>query len=369
MSCYSCGAEAAHEILNKGPVPVWTDVSDAEGSGRSYPCVLLQCERCGHVYQPVDDELRALFDEIYSSSNAQGPSPMGAGDWGMERAQRLFFDHIDLGDHTTAAEIGCGDGYLLKALRARGFERLVGIEPSVNVETESIDGITFLNAFVHGGMRLDEKVDLIYSIAVFEHIEAINDVLTFCRLNLHDNGDLFFVVPNAEAQLENGDPGLFVHQHVHYFTRDSLAYVLERNGFECTAIEAGGDALYVKARPGRPGGVANVAGHVSYETYQAKLDRILGRLKKALESEDVIVHGACNALNNIAAWVGGEYRLVDSDANKQGKTYFGKVVTSPLDLDLTRHDRVVVVPNAFYDAISEAYLGRGFQGEIVGLMP
>ncbi len=345
-------------------VYIFTDLPDNHGLRRKFPCMLNQCAACGHVYEPINQDLRDLFSEIYKSADAQGSSPMGLGRWGMQRAERLFFSAVELGGCESAVEIGCGDGYLLKELKGRGFKRLIGIEPSTNIGMRAADGITFLNEFIDDRLRLDAPVNLAYSVAVFEHIENINGALAFCRNNLTDDGQLFFVVPNAEWQLETGDPGLFIHQHVHYFTSASASYLLRRNGFHVTAIVRTAEALHVSARKGEAIAAPPVEVRF-YDDYQRRLQRILGRLRELIATGRVIVHGACNSLNNISCWIGGQFELADNDPSKLGKIYFGSTVKSPAELDLAAWDTVVVVPTPYFEQISADYRARGFRGRIV----
>jgi SAM-dependent methyltransferase len=298
------------------------------------------------------------------SENAQGPSAMGIGKWGRERADNHFFNEIDLTRYKTAAEIGCGDGYLLRCLREAGFTRLFGIEPSVNAK-KNRDGITYINDFVDEKLRLEEKVDLILSIAVFEHVENINGILAFCHNNLKDAGELFFVVPNAQKQLESGDPALFIHQHVHYFTEDSLKYLLSKNGFQINSLASREEGFHVRAgisaaAPEKPAEI------IPYNSYQEKLAGMLNNLLCNLAGENILVHGACNALNNITGWIAGDFQLADNDENKQGKKYFNRVVHSPADVNVNRFETIIIIPQAYYRQIKAEYLKRGFAGNIVG---
>lgn len=364
--CYVCGASTYRELLRKEAVNIYTDSPDDRSLRHKYPCVLNQCNACGHVYEPVDRELRCLFSDLYKSADAQGPSPMGVGQWGMQRAERLFFDAIDLGRRKSAVEIGCGDGYLLKELKARGFERLTGIEPSMNIGKHAVDGITFIKDFIDNRLRLEAPAEVAFSVAVFEHIEDINGVLAFCRNNLTDDGELFFVVPNAERQLETGDPALFIHQHVHYFTTASITYLLARNGFQAKSIVPTADAFLVSAQKSAP--VHERPAEVRfYSDYQEKLEHIIDRLRDRLATERVIMHGACNSLNNISGWGDGRFELADNDLSKNGKTFFGRTVKSPSAIDLSAWDTVVVIPTAYYEPIRSDYLARGFQGRVVRL--
>ena len=119
MNCYLCGSTRYIEILNKHDVCVWTNASDDEvNQRRMYKCVLNQCKECGHIYQPVDDDLRDILSEIYLSDNAQASTPMGKGNWGLERA-KLFLDMIGPKNYNSAIEIGCADGYILRCLKKK----------------------------------------------------------------------------------------------------------------------------------------------------------------------------------------------------------------------------------------------------------
>src|SRR3989338_6196176 len=146
MSCYLCGNKKYIEVLKKKDGCIWTGASDEEKKERrTYACILNQCQDCGHVYQPVDENLRRILNEIYLSNNAQASTPTGVGNWGLKRAQ-MFLSKIDSGKYKSAVEIGCADGYLLRCLKAKGLKKLVGIEPSIS-KTEERDGILFLKEF------------------------------------------------------------------------------------------------------------------------------------------------------------------------------------------------------------------------------
>jgi SAM-dependent methyltransferase len=282
--CYLCGGREAESVLDKGPVEVWNDLGGPESLRLSHPCVVRQCRNCGHVYQPVDEALRALFDQLYRSRAAQGPSAMGLGAWGRERADALFFREIDVSRHRSAIEIGCGDGYLLRQLKDRGLTALTGIEPSSNTDRADPDGITFINAFVDEHLQMAAPVDLIYSVAVFEHIENINGVLAFCRNNLKPDGELFFVVPNGQRQLERADPALFVHQHVHHFTEHSVRRLLSAHGFSLNTLAHRDDVLCVSASLSGDPTVPSSSLGPRYDQYQPRLDAVLSVMRSIILS-------------------------------------------------------------------------------------
>lgn len=370
MQCYICGSKSYINILDKDKIRVWTNNSDEpDGKRIVYRCVINQCKDCGHVYEPIDSELREVLRSIYLSENAQASTPMGIGNWGVQRG-KYFLDNIDLNDCESAVEIGCATGYLLRQLKNKGFLDLVGIEPSLQ-ESGLIDGILFLNDFADEKLRLPKKYDLIYSCAVFEHIEEIGKVIDFCRNNLKENGRLFFSVPNAPRQLQDGDPDLFLHQHVQYYTESSIVFLLTSHGFNSVSISTTKDTFYVTAKISDNKNIKHAANIVLYPDYRQKLGKVLEKAEKVLSGGRVIVHGVNNGLNNILGWIDKDFdfTLVDNDETKQGRVYFRKIVKSMDGADINSHDAVLIIPLAFYDVIKAAYIDKKFKGKVEDISP
>lgn len=368
MNCYLCGSGRYIEILNKRDVYIWTNASDEEiDKKRMYKCVLNQCKDCGHIYQPVNDGLRNILNGIYLSDNAQVSTPLGKGNWGLERAEH-FLDKIDFKNYTSAVEIGCADGYILRCLKNRGFEELVGVDPSIS-KTERLNGISFIKDFADEKLKLSQKYNLIFSNGVFEHVENINSLIGFCKNNLSENGEVLFSVPNAQRQLEDGDPGLFLHQHIHYYTRQSLACLLSKNGFLIKRLMVTQDAFIVNAKISNRnfGPLPKV---LFYDKYQEKLEKILMKVKNILQGKRVVIHGANNALNNILGWLDQEFdfTLVDNDNTKHGKRYFGKIVNFTTNFELADYEVVLIIPVCFYETIKRNYIARGFNGKFKGTL-
>lgn len=368
MGCYVCGSEKYIDIFNKPEVRIWTNIGDTPYNriGR-YRCVLRQCTACGHVYQPIPGELNRILMDTYLSDNAQASTPTGVGNWGMQRA-RMFLDKIDIKNYTSAIEIGCADGYILRCLKEKGFKTLVGIEPSLP-RTEEVDGILFLKEFANETLQLPRKYDFLYANSVFEHIEQINGAMAFCKNNISENGELFFTVPNALARIEDGDPGLFIHQHVHYYTEQAVRYLLAKHGFAVKSMRLTKDFFDVSAVPGVDT-VGMSCDTVIYDYYEARLDKVLDKIAVVLQKDNTIIHGVNNALNNILSWLNCDFHftLVDNDETKHGKRYFNTIVHSIDDIDIADYEQVLIVPVAYYEVVREAYIKKGFKGKFENVL-
>jgi SAM-dependent methyltransferase len=370
QQCYICASPKASVVLDKGPVPIWTNSPDGQSSHLKFTCKLLRCLSCGHIYRPSDAQLAEALDKIYASNQAALSTSMSKGNWGKARGTaflKVFTGMVDVTKHDAILEIGCDDGYLLKALKDRGAKRVEGIEPSLTNDV-TVDGIKMFKGFARQGLSLNTKYDLIFASSVFEHIEDINGIMSFCREHLVPGGKLYFSVPHADAYITPADPALFTHQHVQYFNIDSARALLAKHGFQLIETACDRDSLEVLAEyTGRVEQISKL--QLTQIDYQERLDVLLKKLDVLLKEPGVVVHAANNALNNILSWLGGPYEfiLVDNDLTKHGKKFFGKTVYAIDSIDLSNISKVLIIPNAFRDQIRSDYLKAGFKGKLIDL--
>ena len=370
MPCPLCGSTEYLEVLNKPAITIWNNAGDDGGFGKTYPCLLCQCRVCGHVYEPLSPTLKAMLSGIYQSDHAQAATTLGSGNWGLARAKRVL-ENVNFRHYTSAVEIGCADGYALRYLQRQGFTSLVGIDPSLS-RSSTEDGIVFLKAFADENLTLERKYELIIALACFEHIEDLHGVLRFCANNLRADGELFFIVPDAEALLERGDPSLFLHQHVHHFTTSALAYLLAKHRFRILSSIRERDGTSMRVTIDRRDDPQRAPSNAVclFNDYQRKVDAVVAKCRETLRRRRVLVHGANAALNNVLGWLGEEaaFTLVDNDTAKQGKRYFNRMVHSLDDIALKDYDTVLIIPTTFLKDIQSDYLRRGYTGQIVGIV-
>lgn len=142
--------------------------------------------------------------------------------------------------HGTVLDLGCGVGTWAHLLRARGAQRLLGIEPSSDavLARERYDRI-----YAEPVERLEDlpPLDVVIAADVLEHVADPWKVLRILRAATVPGGTLFISVPNVQcvkalAMLARGrfpyeDGGFWDRTHVHWFTRSSLAESLVANGW------------------------------------------------------------------------------------------------------------------------------------------
>ena len=104
-----------------------------------------------------------------------------------------------------------------------------------------------------------------------------------------------------------------------------------------------------------------------FNQFESKVDRKLEVVKNILSTSNVIVHGACNTLNNILGWLDGDFdfTLVDNDNTKHGKKYFNKIVESLSSINVKNYSKVIILPAYFSNDIKADYIKKGFEGEFI----
>ena len=139
-----------------------------------------------------------------------------------------------------AADLGCGPGTLVAWLRARGFERVEGVDFSAeqvdNARALGVDGVFQGDVFAY--LEAEGGFDLLFARDLIEHFEKqmVYDFLVACRRALAPGGRLVLQVPNAESpyfgRVRYGD---FTHELA--FNAGSMRQVLAAAGFARVRVE------------------------------------------------------------------------------------------------------------------------------------
>ncbi|MBD3426531.1 MAG: methyltransferase domain-containing protein [Candidatus Omnitrophica bacterium] len=137
----------------------------------------------------------------------------------------------------TMLEVGAGFGIFCEEVsRAGFFNRVTGIEPTPDLaRTCRLKGIDIIEDLVENVDLGDEKISVIASFEVIEHLFSPEDFLRKCFSLLSPGGLLVLTCPNVKgfdiSVLGSVSDAVDV-EHLNYFHSDSLAALLERCGFE-----------------------------------------------------------------------------------------------------------------------------------------
>jgi SAM-dependent methyltransferase len=136
-------------------------------------------------------------------------------------------------------EVGCGPGFMLDALRRRGW-RTMGVERTDAMAAAARDGLGL--EVVVGNVEdipPDRLFDLIVMFQVLEHMPSPQAVLAACAARLKPGGRLIVAVPNAGSWQARFGGRYWVHldppRHVFHFTPAALRRQFERVGLTVTS--------------------------------------------------------------------------------------------------------------------------------------
>ena len=365
--CPICNNKKLKIVLDKNKTNIFTGTSNYKKYHPQFKCLVYQCLGCNFIFQNPSKHLKNKLSKIYSSNEAQLSQPLGEGNWGKERfnSMKEKLSELENFKKKSILEIACGNGHILKYLKLKKYKDLNGIDPSLNKNYKS-PNLTLYNKFVSKNLKLNKKFDLIFSICFYEHAYNINEITAFSSKHLSENGTILVIVPNVESSLKYGNPDLFAHEHISYFTTSTIKkhfanfnFYVSKNFTDKYAI-----AIYFKKRKKEISQNNKKINTINYK-YENILNNKLKNLYKITLNNKIIIHGACNSLNNILSWINYKinYELVDNDENKINKLFFDKKVRDLRNLKLNNYDLVFIVPLSFSPSIIENYKQLGFKGK------
>jgi len=193
---------------------------------------LYQCSGCG-LLQLVVDPVSYYKDVIRASSVSE--------EMKVFRLKHFsdFVCRYNLKDKKII-EIGTGCGEFLDIMnktdiKAYGLEHL----------DESVNKCLEKKLKVYKGFIEDENYkienapyDAFFIMNFLEHIPNPNEFLQGISNNVKDNAIGLIEVPNVDMILEKLMFSEFISDHLMYFTRDTLKFLFEKNGFEVIEVEA-----------------------------------------------------------------------------------------------------------------------------------
>lgn len=193
--------------------------------------------RYGILEQIVDSELENLLSTGYRHGVPMG-TPSDSSSLGDPYVQD-FLSYISQKTLKKGKilEIGAGNGYFSKQLKLMGWET-TSLEPGLGYSKNwDVNGVEVINDF-YPSPQVTGLYQSIVFYTVLEHMPKVEDFLQAVKDQLEENGQIFIAVPNCELEIQEVDPSMLIHEHIYYFTADSLQRVLNENGLDCEISES-----------------------------------------------------------------------------------------------------------------------------------
>jgi len=217
------------------------------------------CNTCGFVYADTRGTA-ADYDRYYADYSKYADQTTSTGGGGNPRDQaRLTETAAAIAKHLPdldagIVDIGCANGGLLGALKARGYSRLFGIDPaSACVENTR----SFFNVPAEKGWLLDlpfntPNSDLVVVSHVLEHVLDLRGAVAGMRSTLRPGGMVYVEVPDAQRYVDYLAAPFqdFNTEHINHFGAAGLENLFTAGGFE--AVEIGAKTIEAAVGVGYP---------------------------------------------------------------------------------------------------------------------
>lgn len=365
--CRVCHSGNLVPIYSLGDLYV-SDFVENKEDGHKAPLAVVECKNCTLLQLEHTVPLDFLYTRYYWYRSGVTDT--------MRRALRDITEKVEklvsLKNGDTVLDIGANDGTLLETYQVPGIIR-VGCEPANNLVgdlKEKADYVLHDLWNYEGYRKLDEKHRLgkarvITAIGMFYDMEDPNQFIADVEKSLSPDGVFVAQLMCLASMLEKNDLGNICHEHLEYYSLESLRVLFEKNRLEIFKIEendvnGGSYRLYARHFKGT-GMIFNEK--FTTKDYKAFFDRInnnrdkcAGFIKNEVaRGKKVYVYGASTKGNTILQYYGLDHTLITAAAErspeKWGKFTVGTKIpiVSEEEARAAQPDYFLVLPWAFFN--------------------
>lgn len=362
-TCRLCGSPGLKPIISLGDQYINDFPPSPAEKGRNGMCPLdvVLCEKCSlfQLRHTAPQELLYARHYWYKSGiNDTIKSDLKA----ITEVAAKITD-LKLGD--VFLDIGANDGTLLSNLKGKAIR--VGCEPANNLQDE-----LRLNAeYVIGDFWTREnyeklgvgKAKAITAIGMFYDMEDPNQFIRDAAAVLAPDGVFIAQLMTLKPMLDQSDLGNICHEHLEYYTYQSLKYLFETNGLEIfevqeNAINGGSYRLFARHLESGSVDFKESCTEADFHRFSDRLQsqRALCKAyveKAVADGKRVYLYGASTKGNVILQYYGLDNKLIagaaDRNPVKWGKYTLTDIPIVSEEEGRRNADLFLVMPYGFID--------------------
>jgi len=244
LKCQVCGLDNLESVLDLGYQPLcngFSPVSEANRPQVFHPLCLYYCPQCSLVQLGYVLPTRETFGEQYTYLTGSSRSLVDF----YDKMAAAFVARFDLGPGDIVVEIGSNDGTFLKSLQSHGLN-VLGVEGAERASEVAIEaGIPTLPYFFGKGTSSDVRqhlppeaeIRLIIAMNVLAHTDNIHDFLPEVAALMGPNTVFASSSHWLIELIRQFAFDTIYHEHLRYYTLNSLMKLFERHGLYITDAE------------------------------------------------------------------------------------------------------------------------------------
>jgi len=367
--CRLCGSEALEELFSIGNQYINDFVpADRVGQGLRAPLDLVMCEKCTLIQLRHTAEQELLYTRHYWYRSGVTDTMRQA----LRDVSAEVETMVDLRSGDVVLDIGANDGTLLATYATPGLVK-VGCEPANNL----IDALRehtphvihdFWSAQVyedHARRWGIGKARVITALGMFYDLEQPGDFIGAAREALAPDGVFVAQLMCLASMLKQNDVGNICHEHIEYYSLESLRYLFESNGLEIFKVEendVNGGSYRIFGRHLDGGSIpfdekftaADL--HAFHQRIDDNRDRCVAFIRdEVAKGKTVYIYGASTKGNTILQYYGLDSSLITAASERSPEKWGRYTVGSWIPIvseDAARAaqpDYFLVLPWAFFN--------------------
>jgi len=251
VRCAICKSDKNYRILYKKNFKL-SDLNINTFSARRLPdkihYQMVKCDRCGLVRSTPVIDIKYL-SQLYKKSLLTYD----------EEINNLIATYINrvkpilnkLPKNARILEIGCGNGFVLKAVYDLGYKNVYGIEPSIDAIKKSNSKIkkNIIADILKPGLFDKESFDFIFFFQTLDHIPEPNKFLKECCHLLKKNGRILAFNHNVDSfssKLLGEKSPIIDIEHTFLYSFKTIKKIFEKNKFKVVKIYSPNNVLSLK---------------------------------------------------------------------------------------------------------------------------
>ncbi len=252
-TCRVCEG-ALEPILSLGEQYVSNFLNPEESDGEKSPLELVLCVKCQLLQLKHTVPAGNLYQNYWYRSGTNQTMRDALADIAYTGEQLI---HLQEGD--VVLDIGCNDGTLLSSYKTKNIYK-IGVDPAENivVSARNVADVVKTDFFSSELFNNDKKLsayrpNIVTSIAMFYDLENPKKFVSDVKAVMHPNGLWIIQMSYLPLMLKTHELGNICHEHLEYYSLQSLEYLLNRFDFEVVDAElndinGGSIRVYIRSR-------------------------------------------------------------------------------------------------------------------------
>lgn len=371
--CRLCGSSELVDIYSFGNFYVSNFVEKSQiQSGIKAPLDMVSCSNCSLIQLRHTAPMELMYARYYWYRSGVTQTMKDA----LKDIVQVINERMDLKTGDTVLDIGANDGTLLSYYDIEGLHK-VGCEPADNLINELKDHADHV---IHDFWSIDNynrlgmergfgKARVVTAIGMFYDLEDPSKFIADIKDSLAEDGLFVAQLMCLSSMLEKNDLGNICHEHLEYYSLDSLRYLFETNGLEMFHIEqndVNGGSYRIFVRHYNSTGI-EYDEHIGVDEIRAFVERINTNRDACVDfiksevakGKTVDVYGASTKGNTILQYYGLDSSLITAAAErspeKWGKYTVGTgiPIISEQQARKEQPDYFLILPWAFLNEFYE----------------